>query len=67
MSPLHRHGHELVVPKRGRDRRPKVGSCSYNEDRELLEDLEYLTADIDDPHIDDLPRWTQRHVAAVGE
>ena len=59
------------MPKRGHDRRPDVGSSSRNEDWVLLEyldaDLEYLTADIDTPHINDLPRQTQRHVAGVGE
>ena len=71
MSPLQRCGHELVVPERGRDRRPEVGSSSHNKDWELLEDvakeLEYLTTDIDAPHIDDLPRRMQRHVVGVGE
>lgn len=70
MSSLHRCGCDLVVPERGRDRRPDVGSSFCNEDPELLEDLaedlEYLTIDIDAPHIDDLPRWMWRHVAGVG-
>lgn len=48
--------------ERGRNHRLEVGSSSHNEDQELLEDLpkdlEYLTIDIDTPHIDDLPRWT---------
>lgn len=59
------------MPERGHDRRPNVGSSSHNEDRELLEDLaedlEYLTVDVDAPHIDELPWRTQRHVAGVGE
>ena len=60
-----------MVLERGRDHRPKVGSSSHNEDRELLEDLaedlEYLTIDIDVPNIYDLHRRTWRHVAGVGE
>lgn len=71
MSWLHQRGREVVVPRRGRDHRPDMGSSYRNEDRELLEDLakdlEYLTTNIDAPHIDDLPRWTRRHVAGVGE
>lgn len=71
MSPLHRRGSELVLPERGHDRKPEVGSSSHNKDRELLEDLakdlEYLTTDINAPHTDDLPQRTQRHVARVGE
>ena len=71
MSPLHRRGCNLVVPKRVRDRRPEVGLISHNKDRDLredlFEDLEYLTADIDASHIDDLPRWTRRNVVGVGE
>lgn len=71
MSSLHRHGRELVVLERGSDHRLDVGSISHNEDREfledLVEDLEYLTADVDAPHIDDLPRWMRRHVVGVGE
>lgn len=51
-----------MVPERGHNRRLDVGSSSYNEDQELLEDLtedlKYLIVDIDSPHIDDLPRWT---------
>ena len=50
------------MPERGHNHRPDVGSSSHNEDRELLEDLaedlEYLTTDVDAPHIDDLPRRT---------
>ena len=50
------------MPDRARYHRTKVGLSSHNKDWELLEDvvedLEYLTADIDAPHIDDLPRWT---------
>lgn len=68
---LHRCGWELVVPERGRSHRPHVGLSSHNEDQELLEylakDLVYLIADVDAPHIDDLPRRTLRHVAGVGE
>ena len=60
-----------MVPERGCNRRPNAGSSSYNEDQELLEDLvedlKYLNVDIDSPHIDDMPRQTQRHVAGVGE
>ena len=71
MSSLHRHGWELVVPKKWHDCRPDVGLSSRNEDRELLEDLvedlEYLTTNVDAPHIDDLPRQTWRHVARVVE
>ena len=48
--------------ERGHDHRPNVGLSSPNEDRELLEDLaedlEYLTTNVDAPHIDDLPRQT---------
>ena len=55
-----RCGKELVVPERGHYCKPNLGSSSLNEDLELLEDLvddlEYLTIDIDAPHIDDLPR-----------
>ena len=61
MSPFHRRGHELLVPERHRYLRLEVGSSSHNDDRELpedvAEDLEYLTANIDAPHIDDLPWW----------
>ena len=61
----------MVAPERGHDRRPNVGSSSHNEDQELLEDLakdlEYLTVDIDAPHIDDLPQQMQKHVEGVGE
>ena len=57
MSPLHRRGHELMVQDRWQGHRLVVGSISYNEYRELLEDvvenLEYLTIDIDAPHLDD--------------
>ena len=71
MSLLYQRGRELVVPERGHDHRLDVGSRSRNEDRELIEylvdDLEYLTIDIDAPHIHDLPLWMQRHVAGVGE
>lgn len=60
-----------MVPKRGCNRRLDVGLSSRNEDQELLEylakDLEYLTVDIDAPHIDDLPRQMQRHVVGVGD
>ena len=34
---------------------------------DLVEDLEYLIADIDALHIDDLPRRMWRHVVGVGE
>ena len=33
----------------------------------MAKDLEYLTADINAPHLDDFPRWMQRHVVGVGE
>ena len=33
----------------------------------MAENLEYLTTNIDAPHLDDLPRQTQRHVVGVGE
>ena len=48
-----------MVQERGRECRLEVGSSSQNEDCELLEDvakdLEYLTTDIDFPHLDDFP------------
>ena len=58
---LHQHGGELVVvPQRGHNHRPDMGSSSRNEDHKFLEDLakdlEYLTANVNAPHIDDLPR-----------
>lgn len=60
-----------MVPERQRDCRKKVSSSSHNEDRELLEDvvkdLLYLTIDIGAPHIEDMPQWTWRHVAGLGE
>ena len=60
-----------MVLETQRDHRPEVRSSSHNEDRELLEDvaedLEYLTIDIDAPHIDDFHRQMQRHVVGVGE
>ena len=47
------------MQERRQEHRLEVGSSSHNEDRELLEDvaedLEYLTANIDAPHLDDLP------------
>ena len=60
MSPLHQHGHEVVVQERWQERRPELGSSSHNEDHEILEDvvedLEYMTTDIDAPHLDDFPQ-----------
>ena len=48
-----------------------MGSSYHKKDHELLEDVlkdfEYLTTDIDAPHLDSLPRKMQRHVVGVGE
>lgn len=48
-----------------------MGSSSHNENCEILEDvvedLEYLTTDIDAPDTNDLLWWMQRHVVGVGE